>query len=106
RDAEKIDAALQFIEWMVNHPLRWVRAGHVPANREAAFSEEFRTECPHQYNASLQYAALAYLPRTVHLREIWSRLGTAFQSATLGELTAEEALKKAATEIDKFLDGR
>lgn len=106
RDAEKIDAALQFIEWMVTHPLRWVRAGHVPASREAAFSEEFRTECPNQYNASLQYAALTYLPRTVHLREIWSRLGTAFQSATLGQLTAEEALKKATAEIDKFLDGR
>ncbi len=106
RDEEKIKAGLQFIEWMVTHPLRWVRAGHVPANRKAAFSEEFRTECPHPYNASLQHAALVYLPRTVHLREIWARLGAAFQSATLGELTAEEALKKAATEIDKFLDGR
>lgn len=106
RDEEKIKAGLQFIEWMVTHPLRWVRAGHVPANRKATFSEEFRTECPHPYNASLQHAALAYLPRTVHLREIWARLGAAFQSATLGELTAEEALKKAATEIDKFLDGR
>lgn len=100
-DPEKRDAVMEVIGWMEKHAIQWADAGHIPAYRPVAESDEFKQMQPNATYSSLADDA-TYDPRS-EVSGVASPSYDAAQNiispAIHGYMTPEEAVEQVKSEL-------
>jgi multiple sugar transport system substrate-binding protein len=105
-DEARRAASLRFVNWLTQHSVDWAKAGQVPA-RNSAREEALASEDPYltklrAWAAQLPYAN--FMPTDVPaMLELLPRLGSHVQGAILGQVSVEEALIAAESEVNDIL---
>jgi multiple sugar transport system substrate-binding protein len=98
-------AALKFILWMSQHSVDWAKAGQVPARNsardEALKSDNIFLKKLQTWASELPY--VAFMPPHPKLLEVMPRIAANVEGTMLGNLSVEEALKKAEDEVNTIL---
>lgn len=104
--SEKKEAALQFIEWANSKEIQKeaVLNGGVPTRTSVLTDPELLEEYPYLDAIAEGLNNANFRPRTPLYSQIESIYGTALNQAMTDDLTAKEALDKAAAEIEKLME--
>lgn len=94
-DLNKQEAAMVFVDYIVNNSMEWAKAGQVPAKNSVRNSEEFKA-LDKQMGFAKQADYIVFPPVSPFFDYAWSPSGEAITKAVLGEMTPREALEEAA----------
>ncbi len=104
-DPEKRAAVMTVIGWMSQNSLSWAEAGHVPAFRSVAESDDFRAMEPNATYAAL-VETVAYDPRS-QIAGVASPLYDAVQNlivpAVDGFVTPQQAIDQMKTDLQRLI---
>ncbi len=102
-DPEKREAVMQIIGWMEEHAIQWADAGHIPAYKPVAESDEFTSMEPNATYSSLAERA-TYEPRS----EVAGVASPAYDAAVNiispaihGYMSPEEAVEQTKAELQR-----
>jgi len=105
-DPETRDAVMQVIGWMEEHAIQWADAGHIPAYKPVAESEEFASMEPNATYSSLA-ANATYEPRS----KVAGVASPAYDAAVNiispaihGYLSPEDAVAQMKSELQSRMD--
>ncbi|SDH74709.1 extracellular solute-binding protein [Alloyangia pacifica] len=105
-DPAKREAVMQVIGWMEKHAIQWADAGHIPAYKPVAESDEFKTMEPNATYSSLADGA-TYDPRS-EVAGVASPAYDAAQNiispAMHGYLSAEDAIEQVKSELESKMN--
>ncbi|MBE9639963.1 extracellular solute-binding protein [Salipiger mangrovisoli] len=105
-DPAKREAVMQVIGWMEKHAIQWADAGHIPAYKPVAESEEFKTMEPNATYSSLADGA-TYDPRS-EVAGVASPAYDAAQNiispAMHGYLSPADAIEQVKSELESKMN--
>ncbi|MGY4687926.1 ABC transporter substrate-binding protein [Petrotoga sp. DB-2] len=101
-DEEKIEAAVKFAEWIVNHSYEWAVAGHIPVIKSVRESEEFLS-LPLREDYMLA-AEQAFIPQVKGWAEIQDKLVELCQGVVLGSVTPENAAEELVRTVNEVVE--
>ena len=89
-DTKKLEAAVTFAKWIVEHSYEWAKAGHLPVVKSVRESEEF-LNLPMRNNY-MEAAKLAVLAPSIRgWSEFRTEMWETCQSMFIGDITPEKA---------------
>lgn len=89
-DKEKLEAAVTFGQWVVNHSYEWAQAGHLPVVKKVLESEEFLSlPMRENYMDAASYAVLA--PSVIGWTEFREEMWEICQKLIIGDINEEQA---------------
>lgn len=100
---KELDAASLFVKYLSDNSLDWADGGQVPVRRSLRDTDRFRA-MKAQSAFAKQIPAAAYYPASPYVFEYEQEMDFAVERVLKGRLTAEAALKQAATAVDRVID--
>lgn len=99
-DPARVEAALIFAQWLSDHSVPWAEAGHLPVNREAYESNEFRSmPMREDYLGAGDNAILA--PQAASWEAVRDEMEEIGELLQMGDLTPREAAEALEAEISQ-----
>lgn len=89
---EKMDAIIEFTNWMTENSYLWALAGHIPVRQSVLDSEEFQA-LPYRPDYAAQAETAAFLPQHIHILEIETAVSDEVMAAVAGAKSVEDALR-------------
>ncbi len=102
QDPRKVQAAVDFIDWMTEHGELWAKAGQIPTRKSVAEKADFQA-LPYRadYAAAAGYALET--PRTPAWEEIYGTLSDMLEQAVTRNLPAQQALANMETTVNQII---
>ncbi len=101
-DDAKKEAALAFADWVDEHAVTWARAGHVPVKKSVVTSDEYLA-LPYRSDYMDVINDVVYYPSFEMLGSANDIASVKVNEAFLGKYSVQEALDKAADEINSLV---
>jgi len=99
---EKLEAAVTFAKWVVEHSYEWAKAGHLPVVTDVLESEEFQSlPMREDYMEAASNAVLA--PSVIGWSEFREEMWEICQKLVIGEFTEEEAAQELVNKANSIL---
>lgn len=99
---EKLEAAVTFAKWIVEHSYEWANAGHLPVIKKILESEEFLAlPMREDYLDAAANAVLA--PSVIGWSEFREEMWEICQKLVIGEFTEEEAAQELVNKANSIL---
>ncbi|MBS4208878.1 extracellular solute-binding protein [Bacillus sp. FJAT-50079] len=98
--------ALKFIEWASSKEIQveMTKEGGIPTRTSVLTDSDLLQEYPYLEAVSIGLENANFRPRTPLYSQIEELYGTYLNQALIGDISPEEALKKAATEISELME--
>lgn len=101
-DGERKEAALAFADWINEHAVTWAKAGHVPVKEAVVQSEDYMA-MPYRSDYKNVINDVVYYPSFEMLGSANDIASIKVNEAFLGKYSVQEALDKAAEEINALV---
>lgn len=98
----ELEAAWRFTTFLSNNSLDWAQGGQVPVRKSLRATDRFaKMEVQSQFSREIPYAT--YLPRLPFIFEYQTEFNTAVEMALRGSAAPQQALDRAAANINQII---
>ncbi|MFA6689554.1 MAG: ABC transporter substrate-binding protein [Sphaerochaetaceae bacterium] len=102
QDPRKVEAAVDFIEWMTGHGELWAKAGQIPTRKSVTEKAEFKA-LPYRADYAAAAAYALETPRTPAWEEIYGTMSDMLEEAVTKKLPAKQALANMEKKINGII---
>lgn len=91
QDPKKVQAAIEFINWMTSHGEMWAKAGHIPTRKSVQAKDEFKA-LPYRADYAGASAFALETPRSAAWEEVYQTSSDLLENAVRKNIDTKQAL--------------